>query len=266
MDLRDVLQGAFSAISACPAVRAIGVSGGKTEFPNVGEGDVDAFIYCVKKPDAAERARLCAGLFDDVQFGFFESDLWGWGDRAVVRGVEVFFMFFSMEEADADIRGILEGCRQVKEGSFYPTGRLGMYAGMLPVYDPDGNIAKWKEQISVYPDALAKKQIDWALSKLSDCEGIDRCAARRDLTGYHAFWDEQMEAVFIALFARNRVYYPSRKRNLEIAERFAVLPDAFGERLRKVIALGAAEAGIPESRALWRAICEETAALCSEKP
>lgn len=73
---------------------------------------------------------------------------------------------------------------------------------------------------------------------------------RKDVLFYHFALDLAIDHFLQALFALNKVYFPFRKRSLDIVQNFALKPAYCGERLLEVIRLGGSPADIEQSYAL----------------
>ena len=97
-------------------VRGVAVT--SLEVPAPGEGDVDMMVYCAAVPPASERKALYTG-----EIPLFSGTRWGEGDRVMLEGVEVYVMYFTMDQAREDIATIQSGERIPWEsGGFYITG------------------------------------------------------------------------------------------------------------------------------------------------
>jgi predicted nucleotidyltransferase len=78
-DSMEIINALISNISEISEVQAIGISGGKTSLPKVGEGDIDIFIYCDKIPSFENRQAVINQLGEQIQEGkinVFENEHW----------------------------------------------------------------------------------------------------------------------------------------------------------------------------------------------
>lgn len=242
-------------VAAQPGVRAVGVT--KLDLPKPGEGDVDMMVYCDSVPDIEARK----ALFPEARVRFFGGERWGDGDLLMLDGVEVFIMYFSYEDAIDDIESIMIGTRAIVEpGGFYITGRLAMYKNMIALAD-DGCIANLKEMCEEYPDSLRKSILKQCANILSDVETFERAVTRKEVLLYHAELEKGLDALLQALFALNRVLFPSRKRSLEYMKDFVMIPENCGARLLEIIALGAQADTLIDSYEKWRALVAESKRL-----
>lgn len=99
---------------------------------------------------------------------------------------------------------------------------------------------------------------------MEDVEDLERAAVRKDVLFYHFALDIALDHFLQALFALNRVYFPSRKRSLELAGNFGLKPEDCSERLLEVIRLGGRPEGISQSYSLWKDIINELGRLCGK--
>ncbi len=241
-------------------VRAVGKTGGKA-LPQDGQSDVDLFIFCKQIPEWQTRKGMLASLGTDLAipaFGETEHPHWGLVDSLVIGETEVCMMYFSQDAFEASVGSILSGERVQREKNyFYPTGRLASIQDMHAFYDPDGFLARLKERISVYPGALRAAVLSQSLPKIDDEEDFRRAVRRGDVPFYHATLDLAIDNFLQALFALNRVYFPSRKRSLEYIGAFTTKPERCGERLLGVIHRGGEEQTLSDSYASWHELCQE---------
>ena len=96
---------------------------------------------------------------------------------------------------------------------------------------------------------------------LGDTEDLERATLRGDALFYHFALDLALDHFLQALFARNRAYFPSRKRSLEIARGFKVQPKGLAERLHAVLEKGGKPETLRESFEEWAKLCDELQAL-----
>ena len=250
----------LQTIKQLPALRAIGKTGGEA-LPSDGYSDIDLFLFCEQIPSLEVRS-VHYSLFPRgvtvTEFGFSEHPHWGLVDSVLVGEQEVYLMYFTQSTFTASIDAILRGERTEREENyFYPTGRLASTLGMHAFYDPEGYLAEIKTRISVYPDSLRNAILTSCLPKIDDEEDFMRAIRRKDVLFYHATLDLALDRFLQALFALNRVYFPSRKRSLEFIREFAIKPEDCEARLERVVALGASAETLMESYEAWQSLCRE---------
>lgn len=243
---------------------AIGKTGGAS-LPQDGFSDIDLFLFCGVIPARAVRESILGSLGDSIEitgFGEQEHPHWGLVDSILIGEQEVYLMHFTAEPFQNSIESILRGERTEREENyFYPTGRISSILGMHTFFDPCGYLAGLKERILVYPDALQRAILSRCLPKMNDEEDFMRAIRREDVLFYHSTLDLALDRFLQALFARNRVYFPSRKRSLKFIEGFAVKPQDCAARLERVVSLGANAKTLEESYQIWQQLCRELTAL-----
>ena len=256
----------LNALRQCALIRAIGKTGGEA-LPADGYGDIDLFLFCAQTPERSMREDVLgqlAGVVNVSDYGETEHPHWGLIDSALIDGQEVYLMFFTQGAFVSSVDTILRGERTEREENyFYPTGRLASLEDIHAFYDPDSFLAGLKSRISVYPDSLRNAILSRCLPKIDDEEDFMRAIRRKDVLFYHATLDLALDRFLQALFALNRVYFPSRKRSLEFIRQFAIKPEDCEARLERLVSLGASAETLDESYQLWQALCRELEALVS---
>ena len=264
------LQTAFDALLKVlkgePSLCAIGKTGGEA-LPTEGFSDIDLFLFCDAIPPRAAREsalRPLAGFVEIVSFGEQEHPHWGLVDSILLGEQEVYLMYFSLDSFEQSIFDILQGRRTEREENyFYPTGRLASIQGMHTFYDPDKFLAESKTRVKVYSDALRGAILSSCIPKVDDDEDFLRAIRRKDVLFYHSTLDLVLDRFLQALFALNRVYFPSRKRSLEFIRSFAIKPEDCEARLTRVVSLGANADTLDESYSLWQSLCMDLMNLAS---
>jgi hypothetical protein len=267
--VEDAVQRLVDSIAADPAVRAVGWSGSERTLPQPGEGDIDLFIYCTQIPQVNQRREMLASLREDVEpfdVGAAESKHWGQADRCCVSGIETWLLFFTVAAARTELEEILAGQYLGRvDNDFYPLGRCAMWSTMRAKYDPDGVLQAFKDAVEIYPPQLAEAVLKHHLEALEDVEDLDRATYRRDILFYHFALDLALDHFLQALFALNKVYFPSRKRSEEFIERFPVKPVDCTHRLRQAIAWGSNPETLAHSHQTWQGLVRELAALVESR-
>ena len=132
-------------IRAHPRVEAIGLSG--RPFPETG-GDWDIFVYCSEPLSPDERFALlepCDEKPGKLSVQVLSGGYWGNADYCLFRGTDTWLMYFTSQEAQTEVETYLQAPYLDRlQGSFYPTGRLGMWQHMTALYDPYGFLKHMK--------------------------------------------------------------------------------------------------------------------------
>lgn len=257
----NILQLLINYIAELDEVQAIGISGNKFPLPRAGESDIDVFIYCDTIPMLEKRQVIInqmGNLLKESKINSFEGSDWGTGDFALINGVETWLMFFTVKETQTNIEAILKGEYPDKINNYYyPIGRCAMLKNMNILFDKNNFLGSMKIKLSEYPDSLAQVLIHYHLEKLSDLEDLQRAVSRKDVLFYHFSLDISIDHFLQALFALNKIYFPSRKRTLEFINSFEMKPQKCGEQLPEVIRLGGHADSINESYLLWCELIQE---------
>ena len=258
------LQQLVSTIAAHNSVRAIGLSGGECPLPEAGQGDIDLFVYCTQIPAPDERQgmlELVRGI-EQVKVAKLASGHWGQGDGFFLTGVETWLLYFTLDEAYAELEAILAGQYLGRlDEYYYPIGRCAMWKEMRTLHDPDGFLASLKPRLYDYPQELARALTQHHLAVLEDVEDLERAVQRRDVFFFHFALDLALDHFLQALFALNREYFPSRKRSETYLQSFRVKPEQCEERLRQIIALGGCADTLVQAYQIWKSLVGNLMAL-----
>lgn len=254
-DTYKIIDILISNISEMSEVQSIGICGSKSSFPRAGEGDIDIFIYCDIVPSPEKRQAILNHLGNHVQevkVNIFEEGHWGIGDFVLINGIETWLMYFTVNETVTDVESILSGKYPDKlDNYYYPIGRCAMLKNINILYDKSNFLDNLKKRLSKYPDKLGKILIQYHLDELDDTEDLERAVVRKDVLFYHFAMDIAVDHFLQALFAINKVYFPSRKRTLDFIENFNIKPEGCNEKLLEVIRLGGLSEEIDHSFSIW---------------
>jgi hypothetical protein len=132
-----------------------------------------------------------------------------------------------------------------------------MLKDIYVLWDKSNFLDDLKKRLSNYPDKLGKILLQYHLAELEDTEDLKRAVVRKDVLFYHFAMDLAIDHFLQALFAINKIYFPSRKRTLDFIENFSIKPEGCNEKLLEVISLGSFPEGIKESYALWSNMVKE---------
>lgn len=260
-DTYKIIDILISNISEMSEVQSIGICGSKRSFPRAGEGDIDIFIYCDIVPSPEKRQAILNQLGNHVQevkVNIFEGGHWGIGDFVLINGIETWLMYFTVNETVTDVESILSGKYPDKlDNYYYPIGRCAMLKNINILYDKSNFLDNLKKRLSKYPDKLGKILIQYHLDELDDTEDLERAVVRKDVLFYHFAMDIAVDHFLQALFAINKVYFPSRKRTLDFIENFNIKPEGCNEKLLEVIRLGGLSEEIDHSFSIWSDMVNE---------
>ncbi|ERI92336.1 hypothetical protein HMPREF1982_02318 [Clostridiales bacterium oral taxon 876 str. F0540] len=260
-----ILELLIDGASELNEVQSIGISGSKIEIPKAGEGDIDVFIYCDEIPKLEKRKAVVDKLGDflkEVKFNVFEGGHWGTGDFVSINGIETWLMYFTIDETTDNINSILSGDYPDKlDNYYYPIGRCAMLKNISILYDRNIFLASLKEKLSDYPEELSQKLVQYHFEELNDVEDLERAVARKDVLFYHFALDLAIDHFLQALFAMNKIYFPSRKRTISFINNFRIKPEGCEDKLLEVVRLGAYPDSVNKSYELWTKLINEIATL-----
>ena len=243
------------ALARQEVVRAVALSGGDRPLPKPGEGDIDLFVYCTEIPSLENRSGVYRELpaISELSLDKLAGGRWGIADTMFIAGVETWVMYFTLDEANNELNSIFSGKQPGKQDNyFYPTGRLFMMLNFRVLYDADEYLTDVKERLKIYPETLAQALYAFHLEALEDREDLLRAVTRQDVLFYHFALDLALDHFLQALFALNRVYFPSRKRNFQYIEQFALKPELCGEKLIELVRLGGSPTTLEQS---YKVLC-----------
>jgi hypothetical protein len=253
----DMIERITEALAGHPLITAAGLCV-SPEGMGDKESDVDIFVYCAFVPPAGERAALVSGISADYAPGG-ENTRWGICDLAHIDGEEVWLMYVTEQYTGDEVEEILAGKLPGKtDNYYYPVGRLATLKNIDVLFDKSGFLSGLKARLGEYPEGLARTLVEYHAEALLDTEDLERAAGRGDTLFYHFALDLEHDYFLQALFALNRVYFPSRKRSLRYISGFGVKPDGCCETLEKIVAYGSRPETLPESFELVKRLIDWT--------
>lgn len=264
-----ILKQLINNISNIEKIQSIGISGIIEPIPKAGEGDIDIFIYCDEIPKFDERKTIMnqmGDLLQEARINVFGGGHWGSGDFALINGVETWLMYFTLEDTLSDIQSILNGNYPERlDNYYYPVGRCAMLKNINVLYDKNNFLCSLKKRLADYPDELSYHLAKYHLAELEDIEDLERAVARKDVLFYHFALDLAMDHYLQALFAINKIYFPSRKRTPQFIRSFHIKPIHCERDLLEVVRLGASPEEINNSYELWCKMITELRFLYQSK-
>lgn len=249
-----------SVLSGCPEILGIGQTGKRDEPLIPGKSDIDLFVLCREVPSRERRIEMYRSL--EGKYGLPDLEVcsggvWGCGDIFHVEGIDVMPMYFSIAEMTAYVDEVLDGKHLRKEGRFYPIGRLASIDTINILFETENSWTGIVEKVKSRPEALFQKWYQSEINQMIDEEDLGRALLRRDPLFFHQVLEEFLDHFLQALFARNRCYFPGRKRNAAYIASFAIKPENCVERLLKLIRTACSGDTIENSVAELRALAEE---------
>ena len=152
---------------------------------------------------------------------------------------------------------ILAGKHLEKEGNFYPIGRLASIETINVLWEKNNAWTNIVNKVRTYPQDLFDKWYSSEVRKMIDEEDLGRAKLRHEVLFYHQVVEEFLDHFLQALYAKNRRYFPSRKRTESAIATFELKPLNCYERLLKIVNLGSNENTIDDSIEELRKLCKE---------
>ena len=151
----------------------------------------------------------------------------------------------------------LAGKHLEKEGNFYPIGRLASIETMNILWEKNRAWTSIVQKVRTYPQDLFDKWYASEACRMIDEEDLGRAELRHEVLFYHQVVEEFLDHFLQALYAKNRRYFPSRKRTERAISAFELKPQDCYERLLKIAHLGSNENTIDDSIKELRKLCKE---------
>jgi predicted nucleotidyltransferase len=135
----------------------------------------------------------------------------------------------------------------------------------VPLYDPEGEIARLKQSVAEYPSALKSRIVKECLWQAEFTFFVSRTFVQSsDIYSSVGSMTRVAQALVHALFALNNEYFVSDKYANRLIDQFALRPPEFTSRLARILSNpGTASAELAASfellRSLWLEIVDLTA-------
>jgi len=269
------LEAIVEALRKVPGMAAIVLGGSYASGLARPDSDIDIGLYYREaSPFSVERVRSIAKSISSPGSDPVVADFYGWGPW-VNGGAwiqtptgKVDFLYRNLDQVQ---RVIDEGCRGIWRHDYDQQPPFGfrsvVYFGetriCVPLYDPEGEIARLKESVATYPGPLRRRIIQDSLwnaeFSLLLCRNFENAG---DV--YNAAGCMTRVAQFLAhaLFALNEEYFVSDKYATRLIDQFAVKPHDFTARLARILSNpGSSPAELHRSSELLASIWRETVDL-----
>ena len=246
----DIKERLVSELSQCDKVKGIGQTGDINAELIPGQSDIDMFVLCTTVPTENDRKQIYLKYskeYTECLINVCNGGIWGYGDILIIDGIDVMFMFFTIEEMNHYLDEVIHGKHLDKEGGFYPTGRLSSIENINILYESNAVWTTMKEKAKEYPLDLFGKLFNYHIARVLDEEDLGRVMLRKEVMFYHQVLENSIDHLLQALFALNCTYFPSRKRSEQYINKFENKPDDCYDRLLQIIVNSASSKTIEES-------------------
>ena len=210
------------------------------------ESDLDVYIFAREILPPSERGQLIARASCEI------AEVVSWGDGVpfvqagtdfVCGGRKVECWLRNRDHIDRTIQECREGLLKRELVTWTTTGFynhccLSDLKVMVPIDDPVGLLAAWKQAIEVYPPRLREtilRQHLQAAQFWPDNFHYRSAVERRDVIYTTGIVQQVVHNLIQVLFALNRTYFPGDKKLGEALDHLTWLPDSFSGRVHDVL-------------------------------
>lgn len=253
-----------------PFVKALVLGGSRAAGGAAADSDIDIGIYYTgNEPLNVPDIRAIAAKYDpdgsSTVTGPYEWGPWVNGGawlRTSAGNVDFIYRNISQVEkviAEAHA-GIWENdFEQQPPYGFSSTIYLAETRYCIPLYDPEGIIARLKEKVTDYPPALKRTIIRQALWAAEfTLLQLPSFARKHDVYSTAGCLTRSVKNIVSALAAINEIYLMGDKRAITILSRQAKIPAGFAQAVTDILTIRpeSQDANITKLRSLFESVCE----------
>ncbi|MDZ7990683.1 MAG: nucleotidyltransferase domain-containing protein [Nostoc sp. EfeVER01] len=267
-ELPQFINHIVSSLRSIEGITAVSLGGSRARGYHTLKSDVDLGIYYNPEnpPDLIALNRLACELDDNHRVNLITAiGEWGkWingGGWLKVQGVGVDFLYRDLVKVNRVIDDCHNGRITIDYQPGHPHGFVSsIYMGEIAfchaLYDPNGVLEALKLKTKPYPVGLKQATIDTFAWEISFSLLVAKKAiARNDVVYAAGCCFRSVACMNQVLFALNEDYLLNEKGALALANRFAICPQDYQQRVEQAFALLAADAkSITEAIAIIEAI------------
>lgn len=264
MKVNEVKNKIIDDLAQKDYIFGVGQTGDINAKMTAGFSDIDMFVLCSRIPTSEERITLYekySSEYSDLQMNACCGGLWGYGDILFIEGIDVMYMYFTIEEMENYVDEVLSGKHLNRKNGFYPTGRLASIETIHILYERNEVWTKLKEKVASKPAELFDKLFTFHLSNIINEEDLGRVQLRKEVLFYQTVLENALDHFLQALYALNHVYFPSRKRIETYIDSFYKKPEHSFDRLLQIIQKSVCFETIDESIKELKEITKELSEL-----
>jgi hypothetical protein len=241
-----LLEALTRQLAATAGVKAVVLGGSYARGRQNAASDLDIGVYYSDAaPFSIEDIRQIAGAAagqNATVTGFYEWGPWVNGGAWLHTPTgKVDFLYRSLDKVEKTIQEAMAGTTyfdyyQQPPYGFFSVIYLAETHVCLPLYDPQGHLARLKQMLAVYPPALKRKVVSeqlWiAEFTLSNAAGF---AAKGDLYDTAGCLTRTASCLTQALFALNESYFITDKTAMAEIAAFPLAPQGYVEQLAAIL-------------------------------
>lgn len=233
----------------CSGPYGIAVGGSYAKGSDDALSDLDLYLFAYEVLPGAHRSRLIT----EALGGGLKVTSWGQDDPFVEGGTDFSYGGQRVEcwlRNSAQVESAIAACKRGeirREYSIWAVMGFFNYVvlsdvrTMRIVEDPHGLLARWKAEVSIFPEALRH-----AVLRRFMCEAAfwpenphyQSAITRADIIYTSAIVQQVVQALVQVIFALNREYFPGEKKLSESMGKLSVRPTAFTARLEALLSPG----------------------------
>lgn len=167
MNVIDIKDKLVNELSQNNKIKGIGQTGDLNANLIPGNSDIDMFVLCTTIPTNAERISVYSNYsnkYSECLMNVCNGGIWGYGDILIIDGIDVMFMYFTIEEMEHYLDEVLSGKHLDREGGFYPTGRLSSVENINILFESDPEWTLLVEKVKKHPNNLFKELFDYHIA------------------------------------------------------------------------------------------------------
>lgn len=259
----------------CSGPYGIAVGGSHAKGSSDALSDVDLYLFAYRVLPGAHRSSLITEAFGER----VHAASWGQdapfvegGTDFLYEGQRVECWLRNAEQVESAIAACKRGEIRREYSIWAVTGFfnyvvLADVQAMRIVEDPYGLLARWKADVSTYPEALRQAILRRFMREAAfwpENFHYQSAIARADIIYTTAIVQQVMQALVQVIFALNREYFPGEKKLSGSIGKLSVQPQAFAARLEALLlSLGkdVSEAQFEEQQQAMGALVADTKEL-----